>query len=181
MRLFTAITLNEEMRRALTAMQDAMRRNRMRGNFTPAENLHLTLAFIGDYPNPDDILDIMETVPFEPFPLKLQGYGNFGNLWWAGLEESAHLKSYVRRLRRALADAGIPFDRKKFVPHITLARKATVPALPEIPVPEAGMTVRKVSLMRSDRGRHGMIYTETGCHRAATSDTDPAGSGRRSP
>ena len=162
MRLFIAITLNEEIRQALLDMQMEMKQSRLRGNFTPAENLHLTLAFIGDYPDPEDILDVMENIPFEPFTLKLQGYGNFGNLWWAGLEESPALKSCVRQLRRGLSDGGIPFDHKKFVPHITLVRKASLREMPSIRVPEASMTVRRISLMRSDRGRHGMIYTEVG-------------------
>jgi len=35
-------------------------------------------------------------------------------------------------------------------------------ALPEVTIPEQKMTVRHVSLMRSDRGKNGMIYTEIG-------------------
>ena len=52
------------------------------------------------------------------------------------------------------------FDRKKFVPHITLARKIEYEKdLPtDCPFP-ASMDVEYISLMRSDRGKSGMIYT----------------------
>ena len=67
----------------------------------------------------------------------------------------------VRRIRRALAENNIPFDKKRFSPHITLIRKASgdMPGLAPEPV---SMTVETISLMRSDRGRNGMIYTEIG-------------------
>ena len=154
MRLFVAIRLSPRMRDALLDMQDAMRAQRLRGNYTPAENLHLTLAFIGDYPDPDDV----PLPEFTPFDMKLSGYGNFGDLWWVGIGKNPALDACVRRLRRDLADAGIPFDRKAFSPHITLLRRAA--GCPALTVPEIGMTVDHISLMRSERGKHGMIYTE---------------------
>lgn len=158
MRLFIAILLDDAMRDALLSMQAEMRRQNVRASYTPEENLHLTLAFVGDYPDPDAVLDALP--PLSPFELRLQGFGAFGDLWWAGLEDSAALEGYVKRLRHNLAQAGIPFDRKRFSPHITLARRAV--GRPAIQAPEAAMTVRRASLMRSDRGRSGMIYTEIG-------------------
>ncbi len=160
MRLFIAIASDKEIETALISMQDSLRRQGMRGNFTRPESLHLTLAFIGDYDDPDYVLDTMQSVPFRPFTLSLDGYGNFGDLWWAGIKKSDALMSYVRRLRHALADAGIPFDRKKFSPHITLVRKASFIVRPALAVPATQMTASRISLFRSDRGKNGMIYTE---------------------
>ena len=165
MRLFIAVELSGAVKDALEQLQNDMRRRNVRGNYTPRGNLHLTLAFIGEYPDPDAVLDVMETVPFAPFPLRLDGFGHFGDLWWAGLSDSEAASSYVRRLRRALAEAGVPFDRKRFTPHITLVRRAVWDGnlgLPAETVPDASMEVRRISLMRSDRGRNGMIYTELG-------------------
>lgn len=158
MRLFIAIQLSEALRRALTDMQAEMRRQNVRGNYTPPENLHLTLAFIGEYPDPDAVMEVLPT--FKPFGLTLSGAGAFGDLWWAGVQRSEPLSGYVKALRHALSDAGIPFDRKRFSPHITLLRRAQ--GQPVLHVPPAAMTVRRVSLMRSDRGKSGMIYTEIG-------------------
>lgn len=165
MRLFIAIRLSEELRSALKDVQAGLRRRGMRGNYTNVENLHLTLAFIGEYPDPQAVLDAMETVPFAPFSLRLDGFGHFGDLWWAGLADSEALTAYVGRLRRALAASDIPFDRKSFRPHITLVRRAVWGGrggLPAAVIPEAGMEAGHVSLMRSDRGKNGMIYTELG-------------------
>ena len=161
MRLFIAVELSEEMKNALRCAQDELCDHGVRGRFTPAENMHLTLAFIGDYPDPEAVLDALSAVSFTPFEIELEGLGCFGDLWWAGLKDSAALESTARRVRRALAERGIPFDRKRFSPHITLIRKAAG-KLPGIRIRPAGMRVRSISLMRSERGKRAMIYTELG-------------------
>ena len=162
MRLFIAIQLDDSVKAALTAVQSTLRASRVGGNYTKIENLHLTLAFIGEYGDPDRVLDVMRGVPFAPLPIALDGFGSFGDLYWCGLARQEQLTAYVGRLRRALAEADIPFDRKRFSPHITLLRKASVDRLPGVAVPEASMTAERVSLMRSERGKNGMIYTELG-------------------
>jgi 2'-5' RNA ligase len=165
MRLFIAIQLNDRIRTSLDEVQRRLIRQGVHGNFTPPDNLHLTLAFIGEYPDPDDVMQALEAVSFQPFSLGLEGFGSFGDLWWAGLSDSGELEALVRRIRHALSGSGIPFDRKRFSPHITLIRKASYSGrgkLPEIAIPPESMTVDHVSLMRSDRGKHGMIYTELG-------------------
>lgn len=161
MRLFIAVNLSPEMKNALTDAQRTMYDRGVRGRFTPEENLHLTLAFIGEYPSADAVMDALSTVTFTPFEIRLDGVGRFGDLWWAGLRESAALTAVVRRVRRALAEGGIPFDRKRFKPHITLIRKASRDAA-GIAIISETMTVRAISLMSSRRGRNGMIYTEVG-------------------
>ena len=161
MRLFVAINLCEEMKDALADAQNAMFDRSVRGNYTPEENMHLTLAFIGDYPNAEPVMAALRDVHFTPFTLSLEGIGCFGDLWWAGLAQSAPLEAVARRVRRALAEGNIPFDRKRFSPHITLIRKASREAA-GVEIRPAAMTVNAISLMRSDRGRNGMIYTELG-------------------
>ena len=159
MRLFLAINLSDTMKDALIRAQDEMYSHGVRGSFTTEENLHLTLAFIGEYPDPEPVLAALAAVQFAPFALELQGIGCFGDLWWAGIRDSLPLAALVRQIRRALSDAGIPFDRKRFSPHITLIRRAKG-KMPELSIGKAAMTVEQISLMRSDRGKHGMIYTE---------------------
>ena len=165
MRLFIAIRLSDEIKAGLSSVQSFLKNHGVRGNFTKLENLHLTLAFIGEYADPERVLDAMRSIPFEPFPIRLEGFGSFGSLYWCGLGESAALSAYAKRLRRALAENGIPFDRKKFSPHITLIRGASFDknrGFPGVTIPEAAMEVDRVSLMRSDRTKSGMVYTEIG-------------------
>ena len=161
MRLFIAIDLSEEMKAALADAQNAMYDRGMRGKYSPAENLHLTIAFIGEYPDADLVLEALSEVPFAPFDLCLDGVGSFGDLWWAGLKESIPLAAVTRKVRRVLAEHGIPFDRKKSLPHITLIRKMRG-EMPGVQMETVSMMVERISLMRSDRGRNGMIYTELG-------------------
>ena len=163
MRLFIAIELEPNIKSTLLEIQGSMKRSGMTGNYTTIDNTHITLAFIGEYSDPDHVLEVMESVPFNPFTITLDGFGSFGDLWWAGLAKSEDLSSFVKRLRHALSDAEIPFDKKKFSPHITLVRRSVCrKGLPKVTVPHKSMTVKKISLYRSDRGKHGMIYTELG-------------------
>jgi len=165
MRLFIAVNLNEEVKESLMDIQDTMRTYGIRGKDTVPDNMHLTLAFIGEYDDPAYVKDVVESVGVRPFEIKLRGVGAFRDLWWVGIENSAPLEAVARRLRRALAEADIPFDRKKFSPHITIIRRANG-RLSEVPEEElashfgTSMTVDHISLMRSDRGKQGMVYTE---------------------
>ena len=161
MRLFIAIGLSDAMKDALESAQGEMYDGGVRGNFTTRENMHLTLAFIGEYPNKDQVMEALSGVSFTSFTLSLQGIGRFRDLWWAGLEETAPMAAVVRRIRRALAESEIPFDRKRFSPHITLIRKADG-QMPGIQLKKAAMQVDRILLMRSDRGKRGMIYTAVG-------------------
>lgn len=162
MRLFLAIRMEDDMRQALLRCQEEMRRQGVGGHYTKAENLHLTLLFIGEYPDTEAVGEIAAAVPFPPLSLRLKGIGAFGDLWWAGIEPNEALERAAARLRHALAEAGIPFDRKAFQTHITLVRRAVFPGpgLPDIAVPPAGMRADHFSLMRSDRGKDGWVYTE---------------------
>ncbi len=165
MRLFIAICFDDNMLDALTEIQDDLMRSGVEGNFTRRENLHMTLAFIGEYDDPEQIVEVMQKIPLRSFSVKLSGCRPFKDMFFAEFEENENLKDYVKRLRKALLDEEIPFDRKKFLPHVTLVRKADCTkgkALwPEFQDNES-MRVNGISLMKSERGRHGMVYTEIG-------------------
>ncbi len=169
MRLFIAICFDEDMLDSLTEIQDDLMRCGVKGNYTPRENLHMTLAFIGEHDDPEQILEVMQKVPLRTFSVKLSGFRPFKDMFFANFEESENLRDYVKRLRKALLDEEISFDRKKFLPHVTLIRKADCTKgkafWPEFRESEA-MRVNGISLMKSERGRHGMVYTEIGYVRA---------------
>ena len=163
MRLFIAIQFEENILNALSDFQTDLKSQGVTGNYTKRENLHITLAFIGEYGNPEEVLDAMEQVEFKPIEISLDGVGSFGELFWVGIADNLQLRGYVKRLRRELAEQGIPFDKKRFSPHITLIRKFSCRGGKGIEVsdpPKGSMVATKVSLMRSERGKNGMIYTE---------------------
>ena len=109
MRLFIAIQLDDTIKNALTGIQAALRAARVSGNYTKIENLHLTLAFIGEYGDPDRVLDAMRTVPFTPIPIQLEGFGSFGDLYWCGLARRTRGgQAYERQIHRLRCVGGLP-------------------------------------------------------------------------
>ena len=167
MRLFIALNFGKELLDAITGIQAEMRKLGIRGNYTKPANLHLTLAFIGEYNDPAKVTRVIRFVQFEPFKLMLSRPGCFGELRWLGFTGTEELERYVVKLRTALAAEGIPFDGKRFTPHVTLVRRAIGPDLPDSVVPGLESTLSRVSLMRSDRTDDGMRYTEIGFQTAS--------------
>ncbi len=165
MRLFISINFDDDMIDTLSSMQDELMQSGIEGSYTRPENMHMTLAFIGEYDDPEGIIDIMRSIPFKSFNLKVTDCSPFKDMFFANIEDNDNLRDFVKRLRHALSDNEVPFDRKKFMPHITLVRKAkhvkSDAFISEIRGDET-MRVKGVSLMKSERGKHGMIYTEVG-------------------
>ena len=159
MRLFISIPLSPEMRRGITETMDQLKKAGVRGRYIPVENLHITLAFIGEMPDAGPIKKALEDVKIEPFEMKLSGMGTFGNLLWIGLEKEPKLEQLSSRVRLALDEAKIPFDRKKFSAHITIVREMSG-NWRRTQVPASSMAPDHISLMRSDRIAGRMKYTE---------------------
>ena len=162
MRLFIAIRLSCEMKRALLACMRDLKKQGVKGKFVPEENLHLTLAFIGEYDDPTYVKRVIDSIPAPRFGLGLSGCGSFGELLWAGIKENKELESYAEGLRAALKAADIPFDRKRFIPHITLVRKVKTKNTYDVHLSEAGMTVTKAALMESVMKKGKVEYREWG-------------------
>ena len=164
MRLFVAVEPSPGFLAVLTDLQERLREAGVTGKFRDPSGLHLTLAFIGEWP--EDVTGILPVVR-KPFSITLSHLGIFpeANVLWAGIRPCEELEHLAGQVRRNLANEGIPFDRKRFNPHITLARKPFVPErviLSEIGVPAVSMIVDDVCLYRSDRGKNGMVYTVIG-------------------
>ena len=162
MRLFIAAQLSDETKRSVKAVQDSFRKQKVSGNYTPQENLHITLAFIGEYDDPEHVADVLAAVSFREFSVTMDRVGCFGDLWWTGFAEIGELDSLAGKVRRALAEGNIPFDRKRFKPHVTILRKPEFygGSVPKVEIEPATMNITGISLMKSFRGRNGMIYTE---------------------
>ena len=164
MRLFVGLRPAETFRAALKGAQDRLQAAGVTGRYLDPANLHLTLAFIGEWP--EDVTPVLPAVT-EPFEIELAGPGIFpeAKVLWAGVKPSAALDRLAGEVRDRLAANRIPFDPKPFNPHITLVRKPLLPAglvLPETVFPAAAMTVKEVCLYRSERGENGMEYTVIG-------------------
>lgn len=129
-RLFVAVALPGEVRRSLTMLQGGV----PGAAWTPEENLHLTLRFIGQVEEPTfaDVAEALGEVEAPAFDLRLAGVGQFGDrrrvhALWAGVRPSEPLALLRGRVETALSRAGVPRDERKFMPHVTLGRLKEAP------------------------------------------------------
>ena len=159
MRLFIAIQLSEEIRSAVTDTLHELKKAGVRGSYVPTQNLHLTVAFIGETRDVGFAKNAMQTVSYKPFKLGLSEMGAFGDLLYVGMKGNQGLSALVRDIREALDAAGLPYDKKKFVPHITIIRNMNGP-WKTVPAPKGEMMVKKVSLMKSEVKDGKRVYTE---------------------
>ena len=97
--------------------------------WVPREQMHLTLRFLGkcDESQFQDVLTSLNKVHINTFFIFPEGVGYFpprGNprVLWVGIKQSPELRTLRRSIDNVLARIGIPEERKKFHPHITVAR-----------------------------------------------------------
>lgn len=159
MRLFLAILLSEEMKKSVTGTMHELKKAGVRGSYVPVQNLHVTLAFIGESRDAASVKEAMQTLADKPFRMSFAEMGVFGNLLWIGIKGNQGLNKLARHVSAALDEAQIQYDRKKFVPHITIIRNMGGP-WKKVSPPKGDMTVRKVSLMKSEQKDGKRVYSE---------------------
>lgn len=125
MRLFVGLPLPLEIRKSLSILAPGL----PGAKWVDLKNLHLTLCFIGEADNAraKDIDAELSAIDFPAFPLSLGGIGHFGSgqkirSLWAGIKQSQFLTSLYEKVSFALVRAGQPPERRRFIPHVTLAR-----------------------------------------------------------
>lgn len=130
-RLFVAIDPPDGIRDQLSALCCGLPDAR----WTPPEQFHLTLCFIGEVDGSSflDIREALAKVTFPAFALRLQSVGFFPprgqpRVVWAGIEKSEPLLGLQRKIATRLFQLGFEPENRKFSPHITLARLHQTPA-----------------------------------------------------
>lgn len=131
LRLFAALDIPDDIAAQLTPLM----RDIGGAKWRPRENLHITLRFFDDVPEP-----IADEIDFElgqlsegiaPFELRLKGAGSFGgadpHTLWIGVEESAALSALAAGCERAARRVGLKPEPRKFTPHVTLAYLSGAP------------------------------------------------------
>lgn len=125
LRLFVALELDP----ALCAILRTPRSDVEGAHWQRDDQLHLTLAFIGEVAHPlmREIEGELARVHFDPFDLALSGVGAFGRpgqprVLWAGVENPTPILHLHEKIARAMERMGVAIDQRKFKPHVTLAR-----------------------------------------------------------
>ncbi len=163
MRLFIAVNFTDDFKNSIIDYRNKLRefKDDSHINWTTDENLHLTLAFIGEYRDVGRVKEALDSIEFKPFTIKTNGSGNFGSLRWVGVTENAVKLS--EKVRAALDEYEIPYDDKPMKPHVTVAREMIVDRkkvnmLPR--VVQSSMKITEISLMKSERIKGKLTYTE---------------------
>lgn len=123
-RAFVAIPMPEE----VAARLSRLARGLPVGRRVREENLHLTLAFLGDVS--DDGLEeahaALAAIRAAPVELRFEGLGVFGEskprALYAAVAPAPGLVELQQSVVRAVRRAGIAPEARRFVPHVTLAR-----------------------------------------------------------
>ena len=157
MRLFYALWPDQATRAALTAWQA-----QVQGRKTLADNLHITLAFLGQQPIAllPALKAILKQLPPAELTLVLDRIGYFPRhrIVWAGASALPEaLLSLQQTLLQALAQHGMALtDQPGFQPHVTLARDALRP--PEIALQPVIWRVRQMVLVQSSTQAQAAFY-----------------------
>lgn len=124
-RLFVALRPPPAIRETLTDLGEGIAAARWQDD----EQLHLTLRFIGavDRPQAEDIAVALSGIAAPAPVVGLHGVGRFEQggrttSLWAGVAPHDALAHLARKVDRACVTAGLPAERRAFLPHVTLAR-----------------------------------------------------------
>ena len=130
MRLFIAIQIPDNIRAAFAELIQELREVSPRAKWVRAENLHVTLKFLG-HTEPAE-LDAIKTAlqairSTAAVQLQFRGLGFFPNekrprVFWAGMQSSDNLARLAVDIDQATHALGFPPDQRPFSPHLTLAR-----------------------------------------------------------
>jgi RNA 2',3'-cyclic 3'-phosphodiesterase len=172
-RAFVAIPMPEPVTHALMAAQAGL----PCGRPVPAENFHITLAFLGEHPEPliEDVHFALAGIQAPAFELRLAGLGLFGGERPHQLITEPRREPRLEHLRdkvvQAARGAGLRMERARYLPHVTLARfnnglrGEEAEAMRAFAARGAGFRagpfeVGEFVLFRSSLGRRGPTYEE---------------------
>lgn len=184
-RAFAAIALPEDARDTLVHLQAQL----TVGRVVPAENLHLTLVFLGEVAEPalEEVHLAFSQIRADPLELRLTGVDLFGGarprLIHVGVAPNPALDHLQARLVQAARTAGAALQARRFVPHVTLAyvnaartgRARLARAVAAGVGFSAGpFPVTEFGLYRSDLGRRQARHTELARYPFFISPNPPA-------
>ena len=168
-----AVTPPPEVRQeALRKARSLRRRDRIR--WLPPENLHLTLKFLGETPEPEisGLRGALAAVcgRHRAFDLDLRGAGAFpsarrARVLWVGVGEgSERLRTLAGDFEDALESLGFEREKRPFHPHVTVGRAGESDARLEDQELDTGVgplpfRAGSVELVQSRLSRGGAAYS----------------------
>lgn len=128
MRVFIAVELPTEIRKALGDVQRALRPLTDTARWVAPDSIHITLKFIGEVPGKrvEDIDAALTGLSWKPFTVTVHGVGFFPGtrsprVFWAGMEAPT-MQDLAEQLDTRMERLGFEKEKRAFRPHITLGR-----------------------------------------------------------
>ncbi len=147
MRLFVGLELPHALSERLAGLAGGLAGAR----WVPPENYHVTLRFIGELPGyrAEEVDLALSGLRGRGFALQLAGIGvsekaGRPTTLWAAAARSERLEHLQAKVETALQRIGMPPERRRFNPHVSLARVDTVPG------PALAAWVQAHNLFRSE-------------------------------
>ncbi len=158
-RLFFAIDFDDEFKQSLVDWIDTLDIN---GRRVEQENLHLTLQFLGDVSNHQvfDVIDAISVPQVRPFPIEISKTGYFpkNEILFCDIDnDNRSIQQLSSNIANSLQSLRfIKRDKRRFHPHVTIARDALPPVDFHSPKPLTTQ-VKYFCLMES-------IFIKSGVH-----------------
>lgn len=168
-RLFVGLSLPEELRAELAGLIGGI----PGAKWVPPANYHLTLRFIGEIQSwqAQEVDDALLAIRARSFEISLRGLGVFEKggrfqALWVGVDRSDALTHLQNKIETAIQRVGIAAERKRFAPHVTLARVDRAPPDKVIGFVQAHnlfrappISVDGFTLFSSRLGKEHSVYT----------------------
>lgn len=132
MRFFIALEVPQENREQLKVVQKNLEISIPEVRLTDNEKLHITLAFIGEQSDnlKESLVEILNRSvdgidPFEVKPSYIDGFPNIHHphTLWVGVNGDIDKLLRIReRIKDGLKKLELPFDERRFTPHIAIAK-----------------------------------------------------------
>lgn len=123
-RLFAGLEIPAHLSQALSALRGGIPGAR----WIEPSDYHITLRFLGDIDNrtASEVDGMLSFIARNPIPIKLSGLGSFGgdhpHSVHAAVEPNRALTELQTEIERMCRACGLETEKRKFTPHITLAR-----------------------------------------------------------
>lgn len=175
-RCFIAVKLPDDVRRSMADLIAELKKAKPDVSWVPAENIHLTLRFIGNM-NDSLIPMIKERITkklshYNAFYIKIVGVGCFPSerrprVLWIGVERSDLLNSIQRDMEAEVEELGFAAEDRPFSPHLTLGRVRSQKGIAEMlrrftefRTADFGLVeVKSIHIMKSDLKPKGAEHT----------------------
>jgi len=182
MRCFIAIDIDDNIRAALSDLQQQLSRNadmKTAVKWVRPEMIHMTVKFLGEVEDKKipEVCDIVKkaAAKHKQFELDIKSVGHFGGriarvLWVGSRDLSNTLIELQKDIEKQLASAGWPEEKREFSGHLTLCRVKDSKAGAKLArisreykdYTLGTMSVDSVSVYQSQLTPAGPVYTVSG-------------------